>query len=292
MKFLKKACKVLLYPCVAVIIPLALVSGVFLIYTMTRLPEKSIVRICSYLAAFYSLTVICVRIPDVIRFFAKFKDKNRYISIWRKDVRLRANITLCANVLWNGAYALLQLGMGIKHGSPWYYSLFVYYASLAFMRFFLVKYTLSNIPGKNIKNELKRYRICGAVFLLVNSALSGMILYMIRENRTVRHSEITVIAMATYTFVSLTFAIVNTVKYRRYNSPTLSAAKTISLASSCVSMLTLENTMLTAFSKGNGEEVMRTLFLSISGGAVSAFIIVLAVYMIVQSNKKMKLSEN
>lgn len=233
-----------------------------------------------------------MRVPDIIRFFAEFKDKNRYISTWRSDVRLRVNITLSANVLWNGAYALLQLDMGIKHGSPWYYSLFAYYASLAFMRFFLVKYTLSNVPGENIKNELKRYRICGIVFLFVNLALSGMMLYMIRENRTVKHSEITVIAMATYTFVSLTFAVINTVKYRKYNSPTLSATKAISLASSCVSMLTLENTMLTAFSKGDGDGIMRILFLSISGGAVSAFIIVLAVYMIIQSNKKIRLSED
>ena len=111
---------------------------------------------------------------------------------------------------------------------------------------------------------------------------------MVYWNRTFNHHEVTTIAMAAYTFSAFTIAIVNIVRYRKYNSPVYSAAKAISLASACVSMLTLESTMLTTFNDGSIDTFTRRIFLGISGAAISIFIIVMAVFMIVQSNKKLK----
>ena len=122
----------------------------------------------------------------------------------------------------------------------------------------------------------------------MNLALSGMMFYMIKENRTMRHHEITTIAMAAYTFTSMTFAVVNVIKYRKYNSPAMSAAKAVSLASACGSMLTLENTMLTTFRQSDMTPQVKMLFLSLSGGAISLFIIAMAIYMIIMSSKKLK----
>lgn len=288
MKFKKRLVKSLLYPPIPLLCLLAVVSGGLLVYTMLNLPDKSIIRICSYVFAFYALTAICIRVPDIIKFFIKLKNGNRYINIWQNDAFLRIKVTLRANILWNGAYAVLQFCLGIKHASLWYFSLFAYYASLAFMRLYLVEYTVKKT--KDIKQEIKRYRNCGKVFLLLNLSLSVMTFYMIRDDRTIKHHRITVIAMATYTFVSFTFAVINVIKYRKYNSPVLSATKSVSLASSCVSMMTLENTMLNAFSTGNTAE--RVLFLTVTGFTISLFITAVAVYMIVQSNKKFRLSED
>ena len=99
---------------------------------------------------------------------------------------------------------------------------------------------------------------------------------------------ITAIAMAAYTFTALTTAIVNVIQYRKYNSPVFSASKAISLASACVSMLTLESTLLTAFGNGTMTLTGRRILLGISGGVISAFIIAMAVYMIRQANEKIK----
>ena len=81
-------------------------------------------------------------------------------------------------------------------------------------------------------------------------------------------------------------AIVNVVKYRKYKSPVYSASKAISLAAACVSMLTLESTMLTTFGDGTMDMTTRRIMLGATGGVISVFIIVMAIYMIVQSNKK------
>lgn len=142
-----------------------------------------------------------------------------------------------------------------------------------------------------MRQEFTHYRTCGWIFLLMNLALSGMMLLMIHENRMVRHHEITTISMAAYTFTSLTMAIVNVVRYRKYNSPVFSASKAISLAAACVSMLTLESTMLTTFSGVDMTAQDQTLFLAISGGAVSAFIVAMAIYMIVKAGNQIKLLE-
>ena len=137
-------------------------------------------------------------------------------------------------------------------------------------------------------DELIKYRACGIVFLIMNLAIALMIFFMVYWNRTFNHHEITTIALAAYTFTSLTRAIINTVKYRKYNSPVYSASKAISLASACVSMLTLESTMLTTF----GDETMsltgRRILLGISGGVISVFIIAMAIYMIAEGTKKIK----
>ena len=113
-----------------------------------------------------------------------------------------------------------------------------------------------------------------------------MILFlMISEGRTFHHNEITTIAMAAYTFTAFTTAIVNLVKYRKYNSPVLSAAKAVSLAAACVSMLTLEATMLTTF--GGGEDAQfRRLMLGGTGAVVFLFIVAMALFMIVRGAKK------
>ena len=137
--------------------------------------------------------------------------------------------------------------------------------------------------------ELRKYRACGIVFLVMNLALALMIFFMVYWNRTFEHHEITTIAMAAYTFGSMTMAIMNVVKYRKYNSPVYSASKAISLAAACVSMLTLESTMLTTFSDGTMTLTDRRIMLGATGVAVCAFIIAMAIYMIVQSSKKLKL---
>ena len=99
---------------------------------------------------------------------------------------------------------------------------------------------------------------------------------------------ITAIAMAAYTFTALAVAIVSVVKFRKYNSPVFSASKAISLAAALVSMLTLESTMLTAFSDATMTPAAQKWMLGATGGAISLLIVAAAVYMIYTSTKKLK----
>ena len=93
--------------------------------------------------------------------------------------------------------------------------------------------------------------------------------------------------MAAYTFTAFTLAIINTVKYKKYNSPVFSASKTISLAAACVSMLTLTSTMLTTFSDRTMSVIEQKIILGSVGFAVSGTVVTMAIYMLVESTKKL-----
>ena len=287
----KKLGKTLLYPPMALMIIFIPIATVFLVCSMAFLGTESAVSILSYVLSAYTLTVWCFRIPHLIRNYQVFKAENRYVKLWQSDAGLRVNISLYGTLIFNTAYTLLQLGMGFWHHSFWFFSLAGYYLCLAVIRFFLLRHTGKYKPGERIGEELTKYRACGIVLLIMNLALALMIFFMVYWNRTFHHHEITTIALAAYTFTSLTFAIINTVKYRKYHSPVYSASKAISLASACVSLLTLESTMLTTF----GNETMslsgRRILLGVSGGVVSAFIIATAIYMIITASKKRKLPD-
>lgn len=288
----KKIGKAVLFPHIAIMLVLLPFSAVLLIYSMVFVGEKSVISYISYLLATYTLTIWCARIPAVIKFFNRFKEKNKYTSRWLSDIHLRVNVSLYGTLLWNTAYAVLQLGLGFWHHTFWYYSLAGYYICLAVMRFFLVRHTRRHKAGERQREELIKYRSCGVLFLIMNLTLSVMIFFMVYWNRSFKHHEITTIAMAAYTFTTMTVSIINVVKYRKFGSPVYSASKAISLAASCVSLLTLSATMLTTFGDGKMTLTARRIMLGSSGGAVSVFIVAMAVYMIIHSSKKLKELKN
>lgn len=286
---LKKLGKALLFPHIAIMIVLLPVATVSLIYSSAFMGIESPIGVISCFLATYTLTVWFVRIPALIRFFKTFTAENKYARQWQDDTRLRINVSLYGTLIWNTAYAVFQLGLGFWHHTFWFYSLAGYYICLGTMRFFLVRHTSKHNPGEKMREELQKYRACGIVLLFMNLALALIIFFMVYWNRTFNHHEITTIALAAYTFTSLTLAIVNTIKYRKYNSPVYSASKAISLVAACVSMLTLESTMLTTFGDETMNLTTRRIMLGVSGGVISVFIIVMAIYMIVQGSKKIKL---
>ena len=283
----KKFGKALLFPHIAVMIFLLPVSTVFLVYSMITLGMESIVSIASYVLSAYTLMIFCFRIPAIIRFFKNFKNENKIARRWLDDTRLRINVSLYGSVIWNTVYAVFQLWLGLYHHTFWFCSLAGYYFLLAVMRFFLARHTRRFRPGEAMRAEFMKYCACGWVFLIMNLTLSMMIFFMVYWNRTFYHHEITTIMMATYTFTSFTLAIINLIRYRKYQSPVYSASKAISFAAACVSMLTLESTMLTTWGQ-NESPLFRQIMLAATGIAISLFIIVMAIYMIIQGNKGLK----
>ncbi len=287
MEYWKKVGKALLFPHSVFMILLVPTAMSLLIYSFLYTNEINFIRIVSYAFSFYTLTVLCFRIPDFVRFVKRLRNENRHIVRYRNDAHLRVKISLYGSFVFNTAYAMFQLCLGFYHASVWFYAMAGYYILLAVMRFFLLRHTRAYKPAENMEHELYRYRFCGVCLLMMNIILSVIIFYIVWQNRTFRHNKITTIAMATYTFAALTLAIVNLIKYRKYESPVFSATKAISLASACVSMLTLETAMLTVFGESR-EEGFRQMMTGMTGAAVSVSILTMAVIMIVNSTKKLK----
>lgn len=284
----KRLLHALLYPHIAVLLVLLPVAAAGLVWAMHLPQQASPQCLAAYVLSAYTLSIWCVRVPSLVRRWRRFRQENRYIRRWAEDVQLRMRVTLTASLVWNSAYGALQLGLGLYHRAAWFYSLAAYYFSLALMRFFLTRQLLRRAPEQKHAREVRAYRLCGWILLAMNLALSGVMLYRIHDNRLVRHHEITTIAMAAYTFTSLTMAIINVKKYHRYHSPVISASKAISLAAACVSMLSLESTMLATFGGSEMPAQTQLLFLALSGAAVSLCIAAMAVTMIIRANRTIK----
>jgi len=284
----KKLGKALLFPHIAIMIVLIPLATVLLVGSMVFIGTDSVIAYISYVLAAYTLTVWCFKIPYLIKSFKTFKNENKYARKWQDDTRLRVNVSLYGSFAWNALYGIFQLWLGFYHRTFWFYSLGAYYICLATMRFFLVRHTRKYAPGEKMQTELVKYRACGIVFLVMNLALALIIFFMVYWNRTFEHHMITAIAMAAYTFTALTTAIVNVIKYRKYNSPVYSASKAISLTAALVSMLTLESTMLTTFSDGTMTATEQKWMLGATGGAISLLIVATAIYMIAVGTKKLK----
>lgn len=284
----KKFLKALLFPHISIMLILIPVATALLIYSMVCLKADSAIAIISYVISAYTLTIWCFKIPYLIKFFKRLKKENKFLLRWNSDTRLRMKVSLYSSVTLNAVYALFLLGLGYYHKTFWYCTLAGYYITLVIMRFFLARHTAKYSPGEKMKSELLKYRACGVVFLMVNSVLALIVFFMVYWNRTFNHHEITTIALAFYTFTSLARAIVGLVRYKKYESPVYSASKSINLAAACVSMLTLESTMLTTFGEGTTDLLTRQILLGVTGGVISVFIVAMAIYMIVKSTRQIK----
>lgn len=285
MELLKKIGKTLLFPPIAIVILLTPIATCMLIYTFVHVGSNHIFSYISYFISAYALTIVCAQSPKIIRLCINFKKENRYLKRYFSDPTLRINISLYMTLFINTAYALMQLGLGFYHHTIWYFSLSIYYILLAVMRFFLLKHTRKHVAGQDRMLELLIYRFCGILLILLHTALSAIVFYITWQNRGFVHHPITTIAMAAYTFFSLTKAIVSLIKYRKYQSPVFSAAKVISLACAMVSMLTLETAMLSAFGQPD-QENFRRIMTGASGAGVIVIILIIAIRMIITSTKE------
>ena len=287
MERLKKIVNKLLFPHMALVLVLFPVSMALLICSMVFLGTESVLSYVSYMFSFYSLTIVCLRIPQIIEFIKKYKNSNKLLVRYQNDINFRINLSLYLSLVLNIAYSIFQLCLGLYHKSFWFISMSVYYVLLSLMRFYLVNHTKKNKPGEDLLIEYKRYNICGWVMLLMNLTVTAIIFFIIYFDRTFYHHQITTIALAAYTFLTFSLSIYNFIKYRKFNSPVYSAAKSINLVAACVSMMTLTTTMLTTF---GGEDVVeyKKLLLTMVGVVISLFILTISIQIIIFTSKNLK----
>lgn len=269
------------------LLPLSLA---LLMYSLGSGQAESWIQYLSYLLSAYTLTALCCKLPSLIRFWKRVKRENKYMAAYNSSARLRVNLSLYTALILNSLYAVFQFCLGMSQGNIWYFTMTAYYLILAVMRYSLLLYSIEHRPGENRWEELRRYRFCAWVLLVMNLLLSVMVFYITWKKPGFAHHEIVCIAMAAYTFTSFTQSLVNLIRYRKFNSPVFSAAKVIGFTSAMVSMLTLETAMLTAF--GQGDEGFAQLMTALTGGAVVLTVLLLAVHMIVKSTKELKCAGN
>ncbi len=278
-------------------LPTVLISvpSFIFVFVMLGMEDHSILAYLAYLLSAYALIITVTGINDVVKAIhngiaglplVKRLRNTSWGNRLLGDVVFRSEISLHGSLLINILYVGFNLFSGIRYSSLWFIALAFYYALLSVMRAVLVLYVHRRLVGEDITSEFKRYRACGIILLFMNQALAGIAVCMVTKDKGFSYPGLMIYAMAMYAFYITIVAAVNVVKFRRRGSPLLSAAKVISLTAALVSMLSLETAMLAQF--GNEDFVFRRLMLGISGGAVCAIVLTMAIYMIARSTRQLK----
>lgn len=275
-------------PGIAAVVLSIPLSTALLLYVFLLGHKDEPVSYLIYLISAYSLILVSVRAVRFFRgdFLSVFH-KNRYIHRYLTDAPFKTHVSLYQGFVFNLIYAAGKLASGIYYRSVWFGALAVYYFLLAVMRFLLLRHVNRNRIGRNLFSELRRYRLCGIVLLMMNVALSGVVILVIHRDKGFEYAGILIYVMAMYAFYSIITAVIHVIQYRKYASPVMSAAKAVNLAAALVSMLALETAMLTQFDDGSNPPFFRKAMTAATGAAVCVLVLGMAVFMIVRSTKQL-----
>ena len=215
-----------------------------------------IAGIAVYVLAAALMTASCVFLYHDLRNSAINKiivsiKKNPFGERFLDDHAFRTILTTLPAFLINVAYTVYNGVIGIMNQSAWFITMAVYYSLLGIMRYRAVSTgrRIARLEDKQLirKKELSVIKMDGILLLVLNLALSGVVLLTIAQDTAKRYSEIMVISIAAYTFYKITMALINMIKVRKTQSPILITIRNIGVADALVSMLTLQATMLASF---------------------------------------------
>ena len=256
------------------------------------------IEYASYVCSTYALIITITGYPHWIAFVNAVKQHIREHPIMQKlrnttlggrffsDVRFRTEVSLYQGLLINLLYIAMKMFSGIYYRSVWFIALAIYYILLASMRVMLLRRGKRRTDRYPMEEEIRRYRLCGIILLIMNQALAGIVIFMVYQNRGFDYPGLLIYAMATYSFYSVITAVINIVKFRKHGSPVMSAAKAINLVAAMVSILSLETAMLAQF--GGDDETFRAVMTGATGGGVCTIVIGMAIFMIWKSTRQMK----
>ncbi|MGN1117153.1 MAG: hypothetical protein ACI4RU_00935 [Acutalibacteraceae bacterium] len=294
----KKVGKKLLFPPGWLVVVLAVISAAALtVIFLKGLETSSVTWIAclvytAYALAFYSLTVVCAACVVIFPiWYRKIKQKifaNKFGNRYMTDAAYRTHISLYFSLGINILYVATNLFNGIWYRSVWSITLAAYYIILAVMRFLLLRFVGRVGIGNDRVKELKRSRLCGIILMTLNLTLSGVVILVIVQDKGFEYNGMLIYIMAMYTFYVTVNSIINIFKYRKYNSPVMSTAKTISLAAALVSMLSLTTAMLSQFGTENQTPHFNKIMVGATGAGVCVIVVTISVYTIARTNKEIK----
>lgn len=288
----------ILRPHVAWMFLLTLLSAAALIFTFTTNRESTIIGYVTFALSAYTTATLVVNAFDIVTKAHKLIDwrnpfvriklflySNKYSSRYMTDMPYRAKISLYFSLSMNLIYAAFKLIAGIHYASFWYGADALYYAILSAVRYILLRHVQKE--RQDLSKEYRRYRFCGYLLFALNAAFIGVVYQVVNQDMGYHYPGLMIYVVATYAFSSLAIAIVNLIRYRKFNSPVLSAIKAIGLTRALVAIFALQTAMLISFG-GDDSEAFKNLMKILTGGGVCLLIFGMAAFMVAQANKNLK----
>lgn len=277
--------KKILFPGLPCVILLAALGCAFLFLTFSKGLEDTPFAYASYVLSAYALTIaVAAAVPAVRAIRRKLYDTpvtNRYLT----DAFFRVRVGLQLSLLVSLFYAGFKLISAVIYASFWEGALAIYYVLLCGVRVNLIRQVPASGKPANYREELRTYRATGVLLIILDIVLGGIAVQIVRKGQSYDYPGHLIFAVGFYAFYCLILSTVNTVKYRKFKSPVLSAAKAVNLTTALVSMFSLETAMVNRF----GEDMQfRELMTAATASAVCVLVLAIAACMVIQSGRKRK----
>lgn len=251
-------------------------------------PKHTVFHYICYVVSAISLSYFvytCViYTPRVKAGITNYLRKHKFTSNLLDDYGYRTLIFSIVGFVLNILYVALIGVLAIITHSFWYISIAVYYLILILMKTTVFK---SRRKNKNLTNQIKAYRACGIMFILLTIAFSGVIVLVYKSNNFFEYAGLMIYVVATFTFYKLSLAIYNIFKARKQDQIYVENIRNINLASALISIVALQVAMFQAFSP----ELNSGFANALTGAGVSLIIMTLGVLMIIKANKLLKSRE-
>jgi len=176
----------------------------------------------------------------------------------------------------NFIYALGNCLIGFLNFSWWFITVGSYYIVLT-----LTRYSVLQVRRKangNYDAEIFARRITGVLLVVLSFCIVGVNILSAVKDRGTSFHEIVMITIATYTFTKIGFSVIGMVKAKRSASPVLKTLRNISLSDACVSIYTMQRSMLVSFPGMEKAEIQ--LLNILTGSAVWIIILLLGINLI------------
>lgn len=248
-----------------------------------------------YAASAYSLCVVVyfliVTLPALTRKVkSAVNDKAEDIPILKSyltDMKTKGLVGLYGGAAADLLYSAFKLVTGLMFSSVWFLSLAAYHFALLLLKIYLIV----SLKRENNVDEVglfgyNRYKATAWFLFVLNIPIGGIAALTVLKDSGFVYPGYVIYVSAMYAFYKIIWAIVNIVRFRKTNSPVLSASKAVNLVAALVSLFGLQTAMITAFSTEG--KYFRLTMNSITGLATFLLTAVIAVYMIVRAGKKTK----
>ena len=287
---LKKFAYKFLFQAWYIVILFVILSIVGLLYAFVYPNANMVFSYFAYTISAYSLILVCVKIPIVIRWIQNKLYKNKYTAMYLTKREFRQYMSLRMGFCMNVCYAFLKLWLGVYYRSVWIITIGFYYIVISSMRFLIIRGEKKIQTYNNKMSErlyaLKVYRFTGMLMFILNIAVTGLVILMIVENKSYTYPGFLIYASAAYAFYCFVVAVINMRRYRKLENPSLSAAKMLSFCCALMSILALQTAMISTF--GSGSVFFARYMNSFTGTIVCAVIFGMAIYMVKKANKEMR----
>ena len=242
-------------------------------HALREMQPGNVLSCLIYSLSAYTLVVWLLPLPGLVRNIRKFVlqqlTRSHFGQQYIQDPVFRGSVSLYHGMIANFCYAAFRFTVGIRYASIWFLSIAIYYLILGGMRAYLAVCYHHRTPNC----APCCYRQTAQLLFLLNLPMGGMILLMVHTNSGYSYPEYILYCSALYTFYTATISVVHLIRFRKYGSPILSAAKILNFIAAMMSLLGLQTAMIAQFSADN--TAFRKIMNAITGGIIWCTVVVM-----------------